>query len=88
MKVVERLYSIFGKFEMPSIALCYAIAFGNDGNARTLMEHGVTLGISMDPVLLKGDTPSKQANRKKRYIDDVLCEGASSFRGGWALGFM
>lgn len=85
-EVIERLYAIFGKFEMPSIALCYAIAFGNDGNARALMEHGVTLGMPMNPVLFKGDTPSKQANRQKRYIDDVLCEGGLDIPGRMGIG--
>ncbi len=85
-EVVERLYAIFGKFEMPSIALCYAIAFGNDDNARTLMEHGVTLGMPMVPALLKGDTFSKQANRQKRYIDDVLCEDGLDIPGRMGVG--
>lgn len=80
-EIIERLYAIFGKFEMPSIALCYAIAFGNDETARALMKHGVTLGAQMDPILLKGDTPSKQEKRQERYIFDVLSEDALDIPG-------
>lgn len=80
-ETINQLYAIFGKFEMPSIALCYAIACGNDGTARTLIERDVTLGKPMDPIQKRGDTPVKQANRLKRYIDGVLFEDAYDIPG-------
>lgn len=80
-EIIERLYAIFGKFEMPSIALCYAIAFGNDETARALMKRGVTLGAQMDPILFKGDTPSIQEKRQERYILDILWEDVLDIPG-------
>lgn len=85
-EAIEQLYGIFGKFEMPSIALCYAIAFGNDSAARALLQRGVTLGTPMDPIPLKGDTFSKQANRQKRYINDVLFEDGLDIPGRMGIG--
>ncbi len=80
--MVERLYLMFDKFEMPSIALSYALAFGNDSVARSLLDRGVTLGMAMDPVPWDGGAVHMQGERLKRYFDEVLLEDADSIPDG------
>ena len=79
---VERLYLMFGKFEMPSIALSYALAFGNDSVARSLLGRGVTLGMAMDPAPQGGGAAHMQDERLKRYLDEVLLEDEGSIPDG------
>lgn len=69
---IEKLFDVFGSFEMPSIALCYAIAMGHDASARALLAQGVTLRTELDPSsqpgVLLGHT-----QRQERYINELLC---------------
>lgn len=75
---VERLYLMFDKFEMSSIALSYALALGNDSVARSLLGRGVTLGMAMDLAPQGGGTAQMQYRRLKRYLGEVLLEDAYS----------
>ena len=69
---IEKLFDVFGSFEMPSIALCYAIAMGHDVSARTLLAHGVTLRTELEPTPRTNELGS-QAQRQERYINELLC---------------
>ena len=69
---IEKLFDVFGSFEMPSIALCYAIAMGHDASARALLAHRVTLRTELEPTPRSNELGS-QARRRERYINELLC---------------
>lgn len=69
---IEKLFDVFGSFEMPSLALCYAIAMGHDASARTLLAHGVTLRTELEPSPQSRELGSL-AQRQERYINELLC---------------
>lgn len=70
--LIDRLYDIFGSFEMPCIALSRAVACGNDSAARALFKHGASFDDSFEPIEIKGDTYAKQENRRNKYLRDFL----------------
>lgn len=73
---IDRLYRLFGAFEMPGLALFRAINRGNESAARALLAHGAAPSLDFKPLTLRGDTPSKQENRKKSYLEEVAWTGA------------
>ncbi|MCI9261633.1 leucine-rich repeat domain-containing protein [uncultured Adlercreutzia sp.] len=78
---IDRLYDMFDSFEMPCIALSRALAAGNEETARALIARGATLQPTFEPWAIKGDTESKQENRKKKYLDKVLIEDGLKIPG-------
>lgn len=70
--LIDRLYGMFGSFEMPCIALSRAVACGNDSTARALFKHGVSFDESFEPIEIKGDTAARRENRRNRYLRDFL----------------
>lgn len=64
---IDRLFEIVGKFEMPGIALAWAIAEGNEGTARALLANGVTLGP-------KPESSELSESMLRKYLEDILVE--------------
>lgn len=64
---IDRLFEIIGKFEMPGIALAWAIAEGNEGTARALLAKGVALGP-------KPESSELSEPMLRKYLEDILVE--------------
>ncbi len=80
---IDRLFEIFGEFEMPGAALALAVRDGNEGAARALVSHDVSIGVKMRLIEQKGDTEKKVINRVVVYIDQLTAGNRS-----WATSYV
>ena len=77
---IDGLFNIFGSFEMPGVALSSAIAAGNEGTARALVAHGVSMGASAT----QGDEGDDRREKlTRRCLESVLVEGLKKTSDNW-----
>ncbi len=77
---IDSLFNIFGSFEMPGIVLSSAIAAGNEGTARALIAHGVSMGA----LAAKGDEDGDRREKlTRKCLESVLVEGLKKTSDNW-----
>lgn len=77
---IDGLFKMFGSFEMPGIALSSAIAAGNEGAARALIAHGVSMGA---PATQGDEGGDRREKLTRKCLESVLVEGLKKTSDSW-----
>ena len=81
LDAVKKLYGMFGEFEMPSLALSRALAFGHEEVARYLISQGASLTSKIKRIDISGSDAKQLKNREERYLTQILTEGMLDIPG-------